>query len=200
MSTTTTSTTTLSTTTFSTAAADGPARRLGTGTALRAGIVTGPMFVAVSFAQIPFRDGFDMTRHAFSFLLLGPGAGLQIVNYLLVGMLYAVSGVGLRRALGGRSGRVARALATGLGAGLLVAGLFPPPPSFGYPAGAPAGMPAELSTNAVLHGVGFGLGVISWCVLLLVLAAWLRRQGQRRWAVLALVTGLALLVVPTTSA
>jgi hypothetical membrane protein len=189
----------MSTTTLNPAATDAPIRRPRTITALSAGILAGPILVAVSFAQIPFRDGFDMTKHAFSFLLIGPGAGLQIVNYLLAGTLYAVSGVGLRRALGGRTGRLAQAFATSLGAGLVVAGLFPPPPSFGYPKGAPAGVPSELSTTAVLHGVGFGLGVISWCGLLLVLAASLRRRAQRRWAVLALVTGLALLVVPATS-
>jgi hypothetical protein len=43
---------------------------------LDAGIVAGPLFVTVSLVQIPFRDGFDMTRHAFSFLLIGPGGWL----------------------------------------------------------------------------------------------------------------------------
>jgi len=189
----------MSTTTRDTAAPATPARRPRTSTALNAGILAGPIFLAVSFAQIPFRDGFDVTKHAFSFLLIGPGAGLQIVNYLLVGALYALSGVGLRRTLDARSGRLAQLLATGLGVGLVVAGLFPPPPSFGYPRGAPAGMPSQLSASAVLHGVGFGLGVISWCVLLLLLAASLRRRAQHRWAVLALITGLALLLVPATS-
>lgn len=104
-------------------------------TALSAGIIAGPLMVAVSFAQIPFRDGFDMTRHAFSFLLLGPGGRLQLLNYLVVGALYIIAGFGLSRTLGGRTGRAAQILATCLGAGLILAGIFPPPPSFGYPGG-----------------------------------------------------------------
>ena len=64
---------------------------------LDAGVVAGPLFVLVSFAQIPFRDGFDMTRHAFSFLLLGPGGWVQIINFLVVGLLYIAAGRGLRR-------------------------------------------------------------------------------------------------------
>ena len=186
----------MSTTTLDTAAA---VRRPHTVRALTAGMVAGPIFAAISFTQIPFRDGFDVTKHAFSFLLVGPGAGLQIANYLLTGTLFAVSGVGLRRALGGKAGKAAQVFATTLGAGLVLAGLFPPPPSYGYPEGAPAGAPSELSTTAVLHGVGFGLGVTSWVALLLVLSAWLRRRAQHRWAVSALITGLALFAVPATS-
>ena len=73
---------------------------------LDAGVVAGPLFLVVSFAQIPFRDGFDMTRRAFSFLLLGPGGWVQTVNFLLVGLLYIAAGRGLRRWLTGpcRSG------------------------------------------------------------------------------------------------
>jgi hypothetical protein len=166
---------------------------------LDAGIVAGPLFVLVSFAQIPFRDGFDMTRHAFSFLLLGPGGWVQTINFLLVGLLYIAGGRGLRRRLTGRAGRTAQILATTLGAGLIVGGLFPPPPSFGYPVGAPAGAPAEMSTNAALHAAGFITGMLSFTILQFVLAGWLWRRHQRRWAVVALVTGAALLSVPPTS-
>lgn len=174
-------------------------RRLRARRALLAGVVAGPLLAAVSFAQIPFRDGFDMTRHAFSFLLLGPGATLQVVNYLLVGGLFVVSGHGLRDALGGRFGRVAQVLATLQGAGLIVAGLFPPPPSFGYPAGAPAGLPAKSTTDGVLHGLGFVVGVTASTGLLIALAAWFRRRDDRRWAAVAFVTALAMPVVPATA-
>ena len=176
-----------------------PDQRRRTQVLLDSGVVAGPLFVLVSFAQIPFRDGFDMTRHAFSFLLLGPGGWVQTINYLVVGLLYVAAGIGLRPRLTGRAGRAAQILATTLGAGLIVGGLFPPPPSFGYPAGAPAGVPAEMSTTAVLHAAGFVIGMLSFTILQFVLAGWLWRRHQRRWAVVALVTGVALLTVPPTS-
>lgn len=183
------------------ASSDGTAlRRRGSRTGLlRAGMIAGPLFAAVSFAQIPFRDGFDMTRHAFSFLLIGQGGWLQQVNFLVAGSLYAAASIGLRKVLGGKTGIAAQCLATGLGGGLIIAGLFRPPPSFGYPAGAPSGAPAHVTIGAVMHGVGFGLGVLSLCGLLLVLAAWLWRRRQRRWAAAALATAVALLTVPPTS-
>ena len=31
---------------------------------LWAGVAAGPLFVALSFAQVPFREGFDLTKHA----------------------------------------------------------------------------------------------------------------------------------------
>jgi len=166
---------------------------------LAAGIVAGPLFVAVSLAQIPFRDGFDMTRHAFSFLLIGPGGWLRTINFVLVGLLFMVAGAGLRRRLTGRTGGAAQVLATALGAGLIIGGLFPPPPSFGYPVGAPAGAPAQLTTTALVHAVGFITGVLSFTILQFVLAGWLWRHRQRRWAAVAVVTGVALLTVPPTS-
>jgi hypothetical protein len=109
--------------------------------------------VAVSFAQVPFRDGFDITRHAFSFLLVGPGGWLQMLNYLAAGSRYVIAGFGLRRNLGGPTGGTAQILATTLGAGLVVAGLFPPPPSCGYPPGAPPAAPDQISATAILHGI-----------------------------------------------
>ncbi|HLL62806.1 MAG TPA: DUF998 domain-containing protein [Propionibacteriaceae bacterium] len=166
---------------------------------LAAGIVAGPLFVTVSLAQIPFREGFDMTRHAFSFLLIGPGGWLQTTNFALVGLLFVVAGVGLRRSLTGRVGRAAQVLATTLGAGLLLAAAFPPPPAFGYPIGAPPGVPAAMTTNALLHAVGFITGVLSFTILQFVLASWLWAHRQRGWAAVAMVTGLALLTVPPTS-
>ena len=189
----------MTTTTGSTRTAGhgGPTRRWAG--SLGAGIVAGPALAAVSFAQIPFRDGFDMTRHAFSFLLIGPGGWVQVSNYVVAGALYAVAGHGLRRRMRGRSGRIAELAATGLGAGLVVAGLFPPPPSFGYPAGAPAGAPGEVTTNAVVHGIGFGLGVLSLCTLLLTTAVWLWRRSRYGWATAGAITALALLTVPPTS-
>jgi Protein of unknown function (DUF998) len=166
---------------------------------LSAGIAAGPLFVALSFAQVPFRDGFDLTKHAFSFLLLGPGGWLQACTFVFAGVLYLLSGVGLGRALGGATGRWAQVLISAVGIGMMIAGLFAPDPAYGYPEGAPAGPPADLSTSSVIHGLAFVASMLSWCTLLVVLAVWLRRSDERRWAIVALITAVALLAVPTVS-
>ena len=105
--------------------------------ALLAGVVAGPLFVAVSFVQIPSRAGFDVTKHAFSFLELGPGGWVQSLNFAATGLLFVASGVGLRRAMGGFAGRAAQVLVSGVGAGMVAAGLFPPDAYRGYPTTTP---------------------------------------------------------------
>lgn len=163
-----------------------------------AGAVAGPLFLIAGFAQLPFREGFDATKHAFSFLLIGPEGWLQATVFVVVGLLFTVSGVGLRNTIGGRSGAVAAVFAGLLGVGLVVAGLNAPQPSFGYPIGAPQGPPEVLTTASVLHGVGFGIGILGLVGLLVTLGVALRRKAPGA-AVLAFVAAVLLPVVPMTS-
>jgi Protein of unknown function (DUF998) len=121
---------------------------------LRAGIVAGPFFALAGFAQMPFRPGFDLTKHAFSFLLIGDQGWIQTMVFVVTGLLYAAAGFGLRRHLPGRVGAIAAVLAVLLGIGKIIAGLNAPQPSFGYPIGTPDGPPAALTTASILHGLG----------------------------------------------
>lgn len=166
---------------------------------IRAGIVAGPLFALAGFAQMPFREGFDPTRHAFSFLLIGPQGWLEAVVFVVAGVLYAVAGIGLLRVVPRRAGRIAGIFAILLGAGKVIAGLNAPQPSYGYPIGTPDGPPAVLSNASILHAVGFGLAVLAWAGLLITLCVALRRAGDSRAALLALVTAVALPLVPATS-
>jgi len=188
---------------------------------LRAGAVAGPLFAVLSFAQVPLHPGLDLTKHAFSFLLLGPDGRLQTLNFVVAGLLFVASGRGLRLSLSadqadrteqvgqvgqvgqasltGRAGLWAHGLVTAVGAGMIFGGLFPPDPSFGYPAGAPAGVPAELSGTSIVHAIAFFTAMLSWCALLAVLAGYLHRRGQRGWALAAGLTAVGLLVVPVAS-
>src|SRR4029453_14889392 len=149
---------------------------------LAAGAVAGPLFVAVSLAQIPFRDGFEMTRHAFSFLLNGPGGWLQTINLILTGALFLFASPGLRAGLGGRAGVVAGILLGVVGCGLVVAGLFAPQPSYGYPAGAPGGIAGDPTARRIMHGIAFIAAVLGYCATLAVTAWRLRQLGDLKWA------------------
>jgi hypothetical protein len=56
-----------------------------------------------------------------------------------------------------------------------------------------------MTTNAVVHGTAFGVGVLSLCTLLLGTAIWLWRHSQHGWSAAGLAAALALLTVPPTS-
>ena len=163
---------------------------------LAAGAYAGPAFLLGSFAQLPLNPGFDLTRHAFSFLSNGPHGWIQQTVFVVAGVLHIAAGVGLGRSLTGRTRLVAAASAVLLGAGQIVAGVWPPDPAFGYPAGAPAGYPEHVSLASVLHGIGFVTSVLSWVVLLVALAVWLRRTGARGWAAATSGVAGAVLLVP----
>src|SRR3712207_6625287 len=65
---------------------------------LTGGIIAGPLYVAVSLAQALTRDGFVLTRHAWSVLANGNLGWIQIANFLLAGTLFVGFAIGLRRA------------------------------------------------------------------------------------------------------
>jgi len=167
---------------------------------LSLGAYAGPVFLLGSFAQLPLNPGFDMTRHAFSFLSNGPQGWIQQTVFVLTGLLNIAAGIGLVGALTGRIRYLAASAAAVVGAGQIVAGICPPDPAFGYPAGAPVGYPDQISLSSVLHGVGFGISVLAWVVLLITLAVWLHRTGDRGWAAAAVVVAVAVLVVPALQA
>lgn len=70
------------------------------------GVLAGPFYIVVSLAQALTRDGFDITRHAWSLLSNGDLGWIQITNFVLTGLMTIAFAVGLRRALG--QGRRAR--------------------------------------------------------------------------------------------
>jgi hypothetical membrane protein len=130
-----------------------------------AGIVTGPAFVLIVLLQAFTREGYDLTRHPVSMLALGDLGWIQSANFILSGVLMVAFAVGLRASRAGTWGPVLVAL---FGAGLITAGVFVPDPAWNFPPGAPDGIPSQLSTNAMLHGVGFSvafLGISAACVV-----------------------------------
>jgi hypothetical protein len=51
------------------------------------GVLAGPFYVTVSLAQALTRDGFDLTRHAWSLLSNGSLGWIQITNFVLTGLM-----------------------------------------------------------------------------------------------------------------
>jgi Protein of unknown function (DUF998) len=162
---------------------------------LSCGPIAGPVFIAASLIQAFTRPGFDLVRHPISLLSLGSLGWLQIINFVLGGILYVLGAVGLRAALRPGPGSTWGPLLIGVtGVGLIIAGLFTADPGAGFPPGAPAGAPS-MSWHGALHELGFLLsfgGAIAAC------GVFGRRHaalGRRGWMMAALATIVAALVV-----
>ncbi|HET6728167.1 MAG TPA: DUF998 domain-containing protein, partial [Jiangellaceae bacterium] len=70
-------------------------RRTETRALLACGVVAGPLFIVVGVLQMLTRDGFDPSRHPLSLLSLGDLGWIQIANFVIAGLLFTASGVGM---------------------------------------------------------------------------------------------------------
>lgn len=162
---------------------------------LACGIVAGPLFLTVGLAQAVTRDGYDLSRHPLSLLSLGDLGWVQIANFVLTGLLFIACAAGMRRALRpGRGGTWGPLLVGGLGAGLVVAGVFVTDAGAGFPPGAPEGAP-EMSWHGVLHEVGFALASVGMVAGCLVFARRFAAVAQWGWVGACVATAVSVVVL-----
>ncbi|WP_245931518.1 DUF998 domain-containing protein [Actinokineospora auranticolor] len=155
------------------------------------GVLAGPVYVLVTLGQALTRDGFDPTRHQWSLLANGPGGWVQVVNFVVTGLMVVAFAVGLRRAT---AARWAPGLVAVYGVSLVGAGLFRADPALGFPAGAPEGLPAEVSGHGLLHLVCGVVGFVAVAVACFAVGRRCAAEGRRGWTVFSRVTGVGLLV------
>ncbi|WP_315097925.1 DUF998 domain-containing protein [uncultured Cellulomonas sp.] len=141
------------------------------------GVLAGPFYVVASLAQALTRDGFDLTRHAWSTLADGALGWIQIANLVLTGLMVVAFAVGLRRALvTGPGRRWIPLLVAACGTGFVLAGVFRADPQDGFPVGSSA--PTVPSTHGMLHLLVSGLGFVALAVAMVLVAR--RYATQRR--------------------
>jgi hypothetical protein len=159
---------------------------------LVAGVIAGPLFVAVFLLAGWWRSGYDPVRHPVSSLALGGAVGwVQIANFLIAGGLTLLFAVGLRRSLRPGPGAVmGPVLVGGWGVGLLGAGLFVTDPVSGYPAGTPA-MPVQASWPGLLHDGFSVVGFAAFVAAMFVFAYAFARRRAPAWSVYSGLSGLA---------
>jgi hypothetical protein len=156
------------------------------------GVIAGPLFVVVGLAQALTRDGFDLTRHAWSLLANGDLGWIQITNFIVTGLMTVAAAVGLRRALAcGRARTWAPVLIAAYGASLVAAGVFRADPAQGFPVGSPP--TTAVSWHGALHLVAGSVGFLCLIVACFVLGGRLSRAGQRGLARFSRITGVAFL-------
>ncbi|MEU3025763.1 DUF998 domain-containing protein [Nocardiopsis alba] len=111
------------------------------------------LFVVVFLLDGFTRPGYEPLRHPVSALALGPRGWIQTVDFLVCGLLVAVSSVAVPWAVSSDSWAVwPLSAAIGLfGIGLLLSGVFRMDPMWGYPPGAPEGTPEETGRAHRIH-------------------------------------------------
>lgn len=166
----------------------GPAtRRL-----LLCGVVAGPLFVVVAFAQAFGRAGFDLRRHPFSMLSLGDLGWIQVLVFVVSGLLFVACAVGMRRALRHRRGGTwGPALIGVFGVAQVGGGVFVTDPALGFPPGAPTGVPDSFTWPSTVHGIAFALGMISLVAAFAVFARAFAAAGAVGWSRYSAASGVA---------
>ncbi|KQX07651.1 MULTISPECIES: DUF998 domain-containing protein [unclassified Leifsonia] len=149
---------------------------------LTGAVAATPLFLVFWAVQAFSRDGFRPTYHPMSLLSLGDWGWVQVIAFVLVGLLLIGGGIGLSRALGeGRLSRWIGSLVVLMGVGLVVSGVFATDAGAGFPEGAPAGAP-EMSWHGAVHEVGFLLTQIAFIAAGILLAVSFARDRRRGWA------------------
>ncbi|GAA4180480.1 hypothetical protein GCM10022252_03430 [Streptosporangium oxazolinicum] len=158
------------------------------------GVVAGPVYVAVSLAQALTREGFDLSRHAWSMLANGGPGWIQIANLVVAGLASVACAVGLRRSLAPGNGATwAPRLVGAYGVSLVGAGIFRADPGMGFPAGTPEG-PGPVSWHGVLHFACGAVGFLCVIVACFVVGRRFAGEGRTGWAVFSRLTGALFLV------
>ena len=153
------------------------------------GVGAALVFVAVLFAEGVSRHGYDPLYHTGSELTLGERGWIQRTNFLQLGVGMFAFAVGVHGTL---NNLVAAVLLAIFGFGSIVAGVFPPDPVHGYPAG-PQRTPVELTWQHKVHHAAGPLMFIAIFAACLLLAGRLAAPWQL-YTVLTAVAGLALTV------
>lgn len=163
---------------------------------LLGGAVSGPLFVAVVLLQMALRDGFDVRRHPISLLSLGEGGWVQVVNFVLAGVLVLGFALAARQLLAGQPARRwGPILLAGYGVGLIAGGVFVADPGLGFPPGAPAGIPATLTWHGTLHAVAPPLAFTALVAATAVFARQYAAQGRPVRAAYSALSGMTALLL-----
>ena len=166
---------------------------IGTGRLLIAAASTGPVFFTVVLAQLALRDGFDLRVHPISQLATGAAGWIQTTNFVLAGVGMLALAIAHRRLVrDGIGRRVVPILIAIFGLGLVIAGLFPMDPQYGFPVGTPTGPAPAMSWHSVVHSTAAALAYTALAVACIVLVV---RGVRRREVGAAIGNGLVALVL-----
>jgi hypothetical membrane protein len=171
------------------------ARTARTRRLLWCGVAAGPLFVVVTTVDALMSEGFDIRRHGISLLSLGDRGWIQVLNFIVAGLLSISFGEGVRRVWVRRPGATAApVLIWGYGLGLVGTGLFLVDPGAGFPRALDE-IPDQLSWHGAVHAAAPPLAFLSLAGVTFVFARRFAADRRRAWALWSVLTGLAALAL-----
>ena len=156
---------------------------------LLGGAVGAPLFVIVAFIEGATRPGYSQIRNYVSDLALGGFGWMQVVNFIVCGVLCLAFTVGFRFTMGTGCLITVVTILFGLfSVGLIVAGLYSTDPHLGYPPGVPAG---RTTTHGAIHGLAGLLVFGSISAVAILLGFYFAREPEwRRWSAPSILIGV----------
>jgi Protein of unknown function (DUF998) len=152
-----------------------------------------PRFILTVLMQDYTRPAFNPRLQPLSLLSLGEWGWVQIVNFVLAGVLNLLYAGGLwRRLHPGRAGTWGPLLIGAYGLGLILVGVFRTDPANGFPPGVIA--PTHPSWHGALHALG---GLFIFVVLAAALAVFVRlflARKERWWAFYCMASAVLILL------
>lgn len=153
------------------------------------GVVAGPFYLVFGLILALTRESFDLSQHALSLLTLGEDGWLQVMNFVLTGIMVLVAGWGMLRAIEGR-GRGAGVAVIVAGAAIASAGVLKPDPVAGFPPGAEA----ATSVSGLLHLISGAVEFVTFAAAALLLARFFASRGERARTALSRIAGTVVVV------
>ena len=160
---------------------------------LTCGIVAGPLYIIIGLIQMAIRPGFDITRHSLSLLSNGDLGWIQILNFLVTGLLLIAGAVGMKWILPSGPGSKWAPRMLGLyGLGLIGASVFSADPALGFPPGTPLEN-NPISWHGMMHFVVGTFGFIGFIAACFIFARRFKSLQKPGWAWYSLITGILFL-------
>jgi hypothetical protein len=161
---------------------------------LTCGAISGPLFVVTFLITGTLRKDYRQLRHPVSSLALGEYGWVQVVNFIVTGLLTLAFAVGLWQALLPLGGSTLVPVLIGLhGLGLVGAGVFITDPVSGYPPGTPDLLVRPTRLGA-LHDLFSLPTFVGWPIACIVLGFHFMHWDEFGWAVYSWATGLVFIV------
>jgi len=159
---------------------------------IAAGAIGPLLFILVFLIEDATRPGYSPWHNFVSALSLSNQGWIQIVNFLVCGVLVLCFAFGLRQIF--RSGKASTwgPLLLGIfGLSLIIAGIFVTDPSLGY---YPPGISSSTQTlHGTIHGINAPIAFGSLTIAIFVLARRFASDPEwRGWAIYSLITGIIL--------